>query len=990
VDATRRDSPSTTAITPLGHRAAVTDATGTLTYDYDALYRPLDVAAPTGDVTYSYDALGSAPTSSTPPGRRSTYTHDAAGRLTQVLDWSGGTTVYTYTAAGRLSEMQLPNGIRSMYAYDDAGRLVEIVHQNVIGDLLARYFYTLDAVGNRVGVMEELAQPGVTPHGPGDVQVTVQDTAGTPEAGLRVYVFSEGAYTGRNGVTDAGGQVTFTQLPEGAYRFRADKNGTQFWSGAPDHCAVPVCTAATVTTSIPVVVAVADTAGTPESGLRVYAFDGTTYTGYNKTTDANGWATFTLPLGNYRFRADKNGTQFWSAPENHCAIPGCTGAAVTTTIPVVVAVQDTNGTPESGLRVYAFDGTTYTGYNKTTDANGYVTFTLPLGNYRFRADKNGTQFWSAPENHCAIPGCTGAAVTTTIPVIVTVSDAASTPEAGLRVYAFDGATYTGYNQTTDASGWATFTLPLGNYRFRADKADAGASGGTQFWSAPENHCFVPGCTALAISTSLQTVVTVRDSNGAPEAGLRVYAFDGATYTGYNRTTDASGYVTFTLPFGAYRFRADKDGTQFWSAPENHCQVPGCVAVTVATTPPTRVSVQDTNGTPESGLRVYAFDGTTYTGYNRTTDASGYVTFTLPLGNYRFRADKNGTQFWSGPENHCDIPGCTGAAVTTTIPVVVAVQDTNGTPESGLRVYAFDGTTYTGYNKTTDASGWATFTLPFGDYRFRADKDGAHYWSHTENHCTLPGCTSATLTTTIPTGGLPWGGGKALAAAFTSPHLVVAPAPQAQSTTLVERTIDYTYDPLNRLTAAAYSTPSAGSGQAGESYAYQYDAVGNRTAYTLTTPLDGTAVTTYTYDAANRLLVAGAPGHSVAYTWDARGNLLADGTFTYTYNAAGRMVRAESLTATLVYTYNADGLRVARSQSVASVESVDTFTWDWATPSTGSGQAPVPELLSDGDSLYLIGYDTLGWQRGDGLAPSEAEGWTFVLPDALGRCGRSLS
>ena len=80
-----------------------------------------------------------------------------------------------------------------------------------------------------------------------------------------------------------------------------------------------------------------------------------------------------------------------------------------------------------------------------------------------------------------------------------------------------------------------------------------------------------------------------------------------------------------------------------------------------------------------------------------------------------------------------------------------------------------------------------------------------------------------------------------------------------------------------------------------------------------------------------------------------------------------MVRAESITATLVYTYNADGLRVAQSQSVASVESVDTFTWDWAMG--------VPELLSDGDSLYLIGYDTLGWQTGTA--------WTFVLPDALG-------
>ncbi|MEJ5312545.1 MAG: RHS repeat-associated core domain-containing protein [Anaerolineae bacterium] len=91
-----------------------------------------------------------------------------------------------------------------------------------------------------------------------------------------------------------------------------------------------------------------------------------------------------------------------------------------------------------------------------------------------------------------------------------------------------------------------------------------------------------------------------------------------------------------------------------------------------------------------------------------------------------------------------------------------------------------------------------------------------------------------------------------------------------------------------------------------------------------------------------------------------------------------MVHVESITATLVYTYNADGLRVAQAQSVSSVESVesvDTFTWDWATPSAGSGQARVPELLSDGESLYLIGYDTLGWQSGTD--------WTFVLPDALG-------
>ena len=55
--------------------------------------------------------------------------------------------------------------------------------------------------------------------------------------------------------------------------------------------------------------------------------------------------------------------------------------------------------------------------------------------------------------------------------------------------------------------------------------------------------------------------------------------------------------------------------------------------------------------------------------------------------------------------------------------------------------------------------------------------------------------------------------------------------------------------------------------------------------------------------------------------------------------------------------------------------VTTFAWDWATPAAGSGQAPVPELLRQGETRYLVGHDTLGWNDG--------AGWTYPLPDALG-------
>jgi hypothetical protein len=85
-----------------------------------------------------------------------------------------------------------------------------------------------------------------------------------------------------------------------------------------------------------------------------------------------------------------------------------------------------------------------------------------------------------------------------------------------------------------------------------------------------------------------------------------------------------------------------------------------------------------------------------------------------------------------------------------------------------------------------------------------------------------------------------------------------------------------------------------------------------------------------------------------------------------------MVRAESVTATLVYTYTVNGLRIA--QADVAYAGAQTYVWDWA-----SG---VPEMLSDGDSLYLVGYDTLGWEEGSS--------WTFALPDALGSVRQETS
>ena len=161
----------------------------------------------------------------------------------------------------------------------------------------------------------------------------------------------------------------------------------------------------------------------------------------------------------------------------------------------------------------------------------------------------------------------------------------------------------------------------------------------------------------------------------------------------------------------------------------------------------------------------------------------------------------------------------------------------------------------------------------------------------------------------------------------------------------ERTITYTYDPLNRLTAADTS--------GGEYYHYTYDPTGNRLA------LDHSGTeTSYQYDDANRLVSVGGQ----AYTWDNNGNLLDDGTNTYTYDPANRLKSVVGGGNTYSYTYN--GLNNRVGQVVNGVALSYVLDQD-------SG---LSQVLSDGTHAYLYGNGRIA-QMGQ-----QAE---YFLPDALG-------
>ncbi len=158
-------------------------------------------------------------------------------------------------------------------------------------------------------------------------------------------------------------------------------------------------------------------------------------------------------------------------------------------------------------------------------------------------------------------------------------------------------------------------------------------------------------------------------------------------------------------------------------------------------------------------------------------------------------------------------------------------------------------------------------------------------------------------------------------------------------------ITYTYDSLNRLTAADYHN--------GMYFHYAYDPVGNRLSQT--TPA---GTTNFSYDDANRL------DNDGAYTWDANGNLLNDGVYTYTYSAANRLLSVSGGQSPAVdYSYNGLGDRVQQTSG--------GVTTNYAIDLAGG----LTQVLADGQRTYLYGNGRVA-QYGAGSVD-------YFLGDALG-------
>jgi RHS repeat-associated protein len=170
-----------------------------------------------------------------------------------------------------------------------------------------------------------------------------------------------------------------------------------------------------------------------------------------------------------------------------------------------------------------------------------------------------------------------------------------------------------------------------------------------------------------------------------------------------------------------------------------------------------------------------------------------------------------------------------------------------------------------------------------------------------------------------------------------------------------RAVSYAYDVSYRLTQEQIVDPTLGN----QTIGYTYDAAGNRLSQTI-----NGAVTSFSYDANDRLLSAGA----TTYTYDANGNTIGRSdpsakTVGYQYDAENRLVQATSsapgvATTTAAYTYDADGNRV---QTVVNAATVTNFLVD------PGGALSQVVLETDGtgatEAHYVVGPDLVSLKRG---------------------------
>lgn len=634
-----------------------------------------------------------------------------SGTYQDVVHPLEGIKVYLFTESGSYQGIQQTTGLDGTVTY----RLPQKLYK-VRADYLGRKYWSGALAWDDPAL---LAEPEVR-IAMADAEIVVTG-GGFPVAGEKVYVFTpDGSYVGLHQATDPAGKVIF-RLPADSYKFRVDHQGGRFWSGEQPLAADSINPVGISTGGGSHTLTVRKSSGDPLSGINCFAFTAAdAYLNMFGTTNDGGRVAFDLAAGRYKFRVDYLGNRLWSGIAD---IPDDTASGVTVPHETVEVAVLTGCGPAAGQKVFLFtDGGAYLGLFEETDTDGKAFFSLPANfSFQFRADILGRHFWSnrafvkaGVPNAVSIDAGGGAWQ-------VTVREQAGVPMTGIELYLFDqNDGYLGVHRTTGPDGRASFDVPEGSYKVRADHL------GHRFWSTPLRVTESTG-TLLSIAHR-RTHASIRgvfQGTETPLAGVRVQLYSPTdTYLGIHATTDSDGKISFDLPQKDYKVRTDILGGRYFSELFNWSDV--TVAIPMADAAVTVTG----GGLPLAGRKIFVYseDGA-YLGESRSTDDGGMAIFRLPAATYKFRVDYQGSRYWSAVQA---VEADRSTAVVLSVgggAFAFTVEKSAGIPLAGAKCYVFSGSgAYIGLSGATNEQGRVFFDLAAGQYTFRVDHLGYHFWS----------------------------------------------------------------------------------------------------------------------------------------------------------------------------------------------------------------------------------------------------------------------
>jgi RHS repeat-associated protein len=132
-----------------GNITKVVDKSGTSDFIFDIFNRIISASDPNGlKVSYEYDAAGNIKKVTYPDNKTVLYEYDDRSLLSTITDWNSKQTIFTYHKNKLLASKKLPNGVIVKYGYDESNRLNSMEYTNSASQILAKFVYQRDAIGN--------------------------------------------------------------------------------------------------------------------------------------------------------------------------------------------------------------------------------------------------------------------------------------------------------------------------------------------------------------------------------------------------------------------------------------------------------------------------------------------------------------------------------------------------------------------------------------------------------------------------------------------------------------------------------------------------------------------------------------------------------------------------------------------------------------------------------------------------------------------------